>query len=41
MDDYTVIVAGVRPGLGKSLVQKFAREGCRVAMFARLANYLN
>jgi len=41
MKDDTVVLAGVGPGLGKSLVQKFAREGCRVAMFARSANYLN
>jgi NAD(P)-dependent dehydrogenase (short-subunit alcohol dehydrogenase family) len=34
------IVAGVGPGLGAALVRKLAREGCRVAMLARSADYL-
>ncbi len=34
------VVAGVGPGLGAALVRKFAREGCRVAMFARSGAYL-
>ncbi|MBE7211217.1 MAG: SDR family NAD(P)-dependent oxidoreductase, partial [Gluconacetobacter diazotrophicus] len=34
------VVAGVGPGLGASLVRRFAREGCRVAMLARSADYL-
>ena len=36
----TAVVAGVGPGLGAALVRKFAREGCRVAMFARSGAYL-
>ncbi len=36
----TAVVAGVGPGLGAALVRKFAREGCRVAMFARSGEYL-
>ncbi len=36
----TALVAGVGPGLGESLVRKFAREGCKVGMFARSADYL-
>ncbi|PSP73222.1 short-chain dehydrogenase [Halobacteriales archaeon QS_3_64_16] len=36
----TVVVAGVGPGLGASLVRKFAAEGCSVGMFARSAEYL-
>ena len=34
------IVAGVGPRLGTALVQKLAREGCRVAMFARSAGFI-
>ena len=37
----TVVVAGVGPGLGESLARKFAREGCRVALLARSADYLD
>src|SRR5437773_1587934 len=36
----TAVVAGVGPGLGAALVRKLAKEGCRVAMFARSADYL-
>ncbi len=36
----TALVAGVGSGLGESLVRKLAQEGCRVAMFARSAEYL-
>ena len=36
----TAVVAGVGPGLGESLVRKFAREGCQVALLARSADYL-
>ena len=36
----TVVITGVGPGLGAALVRKFAREGCRVAMFARSRDYL-
>jgi NAD(P)-dependent dehydrogenase (short-subunit alcohol dehydrogenase family) len=36
----TVVIAGVGPGLGASLVKKFARAGCQVGMFARSADYL-
>lgn len=34
------VVAGVGSGLATSLVRRFAREGCRVAMLARSADYL-
>ena len=37
---HTAVVAGVGPGLGASLVGKFAAEGCSVGMFARSADYL-
>jgi NAD(P)-dependent dehydrogenase (short-subunit alcohol dehydrogenase family) len=36
----TAVIAGVGPGLGASLARKFAAEGCRVALFARSADYL-
>jgi len=36
----TAVVAGVGPGLGESLARKFAAEGCRVALFARSADYI-
>jgi NAD(P)-dependent dehydrogenase (short-subunit alcohol dehydrogenase family) len=36
----TTVIAGVGPGLGAALVRKFARGGCRVAMFARSRDYL-
>ena len=35
------VVAGVGAGLGASLARRFAREGCRVALLARSAGYLN
>lgn len=41
MEHCTVVIAGVGPGLGESLVRKFVHEGCRVGMFARSGNYLN
>lgn len=34
------VIAGVGPGLGASLARKFAEENCRVALFARSAEYL-
>ncbi|MFB6185190.1 MAG: SDR family NAD(P)-dependent oxidoreductase [Haloarculaceae archaeon] len=37
----TAVVAGVGPGLGASLARKFAREGCRVALFARSAEFID
>jgi NAD(P)-dependent dehydrogenase (short-subunit alcohol dehydrogenase family) len=37
----TVVVAGVGPGLGESIARRFAREGCRVALLARSADYLD
>ena len=37
---HTAVVAGVGPGLGASLVRKFAAEGCSVAAFARSGDYL-
>ncbi len=36
----TVVVAGVGPGLGESLVRRFADEGCQVGLFARSTAYL-
>ena len=36
----TAVIAGVGPGLGASLARKFAAEGCRVALFARSAEYI-
>lgn len=41
MEDKVVVVGGVGPGLGASLVRKFAGEGCRVAMLARSGDFLN
>jgi NAD(P)-dependent dehydrogenase (short-subunit alcohol dehydrogenase family) len=35
------VVAGVGSGLGASLARRFAKEGCRVALLARSADYLN
>ena len=37
----TAVVAGVGPGLGESLVRKFAAEGCQVALLARSADYID
>ena len=37
----TAVIAGVGPGLGASLVKKFAREGCRVGMLARSSDYVS
>jgi len=36
----TAVIAGVGPGLGESLARRFAAEGCRVALFARSAEYV-
>lgn len=36
----TAVIAGVGPGLGESLARRFAAEGCRVALFARSAEYI-
>jgi NAD(P)-dependent dehydrogenase (short-subunit alcohol dehydrogenase family) len=36
----TAVIAGVGPGLGESLARTFAAEGCRVALFARSAKYI-
>jgi NAD(P)-dependent dehydrogenase (short-subunit alcohol dehydrogenase family) len=37
---HTVVVAGVGPGLGESLARRFVKEGCRVALLARTASYV-
>jgi len=37
----TAVIAGVGPGLGESLVRRFAEEGYSVGMFARTADYLS
>ena len=36
----TVVVVGVGPGLGSAVAREFAREGDRVALFARSEEYL-
>lgn len=36
----TAVIAGVGPGLGESLAQKFIDEGCQVGLFARSTGYL-
>lgn len=36
----TAVIAGVGPGLGASLAERFAEEGCSVALLARSAEYL-
>ncbi|GAB3672711.1 SDR family NAD(P)-dependent oxidoreductase [Halopiger thermotolerans] len=36
----TAVIAGVGPGLGESIARTFAAEGCRVALFARSADYI-
>jgi NAD(P)-dependent dehydrogenase (short-subunit alcohol dehydrogenase family) len=36
----TAVIAGVGPGLGESLARTFAAEGCRVALFARSAEFI-
>ena len=36
----TVVIAGVGPGLGESLARRFVEEGCRVALLARTATYI-
>ena len=36
----TVVIAGVGPGLGASIAQRFATEGCNVGLFARSAEFI-
>ena len=36
----TAVISGVGPGLGASLVWKFARKGYQVALFARSSGYI-
>jgi NAD(P)-dependent dehydrogenase (short-subunit alcohol dehydrogenase family) len=36
----TAVVAGVGPGLGTAVAERFAAEGCEVALLARSENYL-
>lgn len=36
----TAVIAGVGPGLGAAIAQKFAHEGCRVALLARTESYI-
>src|ERR1700742_2549509 len=35
------VIAGVGPGLGASLARKFAKEGCRLGLLARSAEFLD
>jgi NAD(P)-dependent dehydrogenase (short-subunit alcohol dehydrogenase family) len=37
---HTAVIAGVGPGLGESIARRFAAEGCRVALLARTASYV-
>lgn len=37
----TAVIAGVGPGLGASLAERFAEEGCSVALLARSEEYLD
>lgn len=37
----TVVIVGVGPGLGASLVERFSRDGTKVAMFARSRSTLD
>jgi NADP-dependent 3-hydroxy acid dehydrogenase YdfG len=36
----TAVIAGVGPKLGEPLARQFAAEGCRVALFAWSAEYI-
>ena len=36
----TAVISGVGPGLGASLVRKFASEGCQVGLLARSPDYI-
>ncbi len=36
----TAVIAGVGPGLGKSIAKRFIEEGCQVGLFARSEEYL-
>jgi NAD(P)-dependent dehydrogenase (short-subunit alcohol dehydrogenase family) len=37
----TAVIAGVGPGLGASIAERFAEEGCSVALLARSEEYLD
>ena len=37
---HTAVIAGVGPGLGESIARRFVDEGCRVALLARTASYV-
>ncbi|AUV83517.1 short-chain dehydrogenase [Salinigranum rubrum] len=37
---HTVVISGVGPGLGESLARRFVAEGCRVALLARTASFI-
>ncbi|MEF8807172.1 SDR family NAD(P)-dependent oxidoreductase [Natronomonas sp.] len=37
----TAVIAGVGPGLGESIAERFAEEGCSVALLARSEPYLD
>ena len=41
MSESTAVIAGVGPGLGESLVRRFADDGYSVGMFARSEEYLS
>ena len=36
----TAVIAGVGPGLGRSIAERFIEEGCQVGLFARSEEYL-
>jgi len=39
-DDRVAVVAGVGPGLGASIAERFAAEGCRLGLLARTESYV-
>jgi NAD(P)-dependent dehydrogenase (short-subunit alcohol dehydrogenase family) len=39
-DDRVAVVAGVGPGLGAAIAERFAAEGCRLGLLARTESYV-